>query len=501
MKRNIYSILLSFIALVAMTASCTKFLTEEPKTFDTPQVYYNTAEEMQFSVNGCYSGLSSVFASGIGLALNGHVFFEGLTGLCWREQSGGNDLMGFTLPLVENQDLVNANFWRDYYKAIENCNSTIHGIENSTSDVDEATKNALLAEVYFLRAYYYSRLVSMFGPIPYKITPTSGTADAALPLDSEGTVIDGCIADLQHAETLAENVAWNPANGHVGKGAIKSLLAKVYMMKAGHPCNDSSYYQFAYDKAKEVVNSNTFSLFGSYADLRNQANENVGEFIFCLQREPQHASNALVGTVYPLTAPTIAKSVNGGGGFVPNQSFVDSYEDGPRKDAFFFTEYPSWEDPNVIVKFAPHVFKFFDESADALGELRCGMDYWIIRYADVLLTLAEAKAQADGGSTSDQAAVDAYWQVRSRAVTGETKPSSISFETVFEERVKELAFENITWFDMVRTRKAYDPIQDKVVNIIGHVAEGHPGHPFTEKDMLIPYPYRERTYNPNLVRK
>ena len=70
MKRNIYSILLSFIALVAMTASCTKFLTEEPKTFDTPQVYYNTAEEMQYSVNGCYGGLSSVFASGIGLALN-----------------------------------------------------------------------------------------------------------------------------------------------------------------------------------------------------------------------------------------------------------------------------------------------------------------------------------------------------------------------------------------------------------------------------------------------
>lgn len=484
-----------------MTASCTKFLTEEPKTFDSPTIYYNNEQEMQSSVNGCYAGLESVFASGIGLALNGHVFFEGLTGLCWREQSGGNELMGFTLPLVENLDLVNANFWRDYYKAIENCNSTIEGIETSTAQVAEDTKNALLAEVYFLRAYYYSRLVAMFGPIPYKTKKTTGTANSALPLDSEETVLDGCIADLQHAEMLADKAAWNPANGHVGKGAIKSLLAKVYMQKAGHPCNDVACYELAYEKAKEVVKQNVYSLFGSYADLRNQANENVGEFIFCLQREAQERGNYLVGTVYPLTEPAIAQSVNGGGGFVPNQSFVDSFEEGPRKDAFFFTEYPSFADPSVIVKFPPHVFKFFDDSASALADLKCGMDYWIIRYADVLLTLAEAKTMADGGKTTNADAIDAYWQVRSRAVHGDTKPTTLTFETVFEERVKELAFENITWFDMVRARKAYDPLQDKVVDIIGHMAEGHPGHPFTEKDMLLPYPYRERTYNPNLVRK
>ena len=226
----------------------------------------------------------------------------------------------------------------------------------------------------------------------------------------------------------------------------------------------------------------------------------MGEFIFSIQREKEHAGNPVVANCYPLNSPFIAATVNGGGGFVPNQSFVDSFEDGPRKDAFFYTEYPSFEDPSVIVQFTPHIYKFFDESNDAIANNRYGMDYWVIRYADVLLLMAEAKAMADGGSTSDAAAINAYYQVRSRAVNGAEKPSSITFNQVFKERIHELAFENISWFDMTRARKAYDPVKDQVVDIIGHVAEGHAKHAFTETDMVLPYPMRERKYNPNLVR-
>jgi hypothetical protein len=114
--------------------------------------------------------------------------------------------------------------------------------------------------------------------------------------------------------------------------------------------------------------------------------------------------------------------------------------------------------------------------------------------------MAEAKAMADGGTTSDPAAVEAYHQVHSRAVPADPKPASITFNQVFKERVQELAFENITWFDMVRTRKAYDPVKDQVVDIVGHAAEGHEKYAFKESDLLLPYPMRERKYNPNLVR-
>ncbi len=55
---------------------------------------------------------------------------------------------------------------------------------------------------------------------------------------------------------------WTDASGHVSLGAVKSLLAKVYITMAGYPLRKgNTYYQLAYDKAREVINSNAFTLF------------------------------------------------------------------------------------------------------------------------------------------------------------------------------------------------------------------------------------------------
>src|SRR3546814_19315999 len=80
-------------------------------------------------------------------------------------------------------------------------------------------------------------------------------------------------------------LAWTDNTGHVSMGAVKALLAEVYLTMAGYPLQKGAeYYQLAYDKAKEVINSDQFSLFANYADLRNPANENSGEHIFMVQR-------------------------------------------------------------------------------------------------------------------------------------------------------------------------------------------------------------------------
>lgn len=63
-------------------------------------------------------------------------------------------------------------------------------------------------------------------------------------------------------------------------GAIKTLLAKVYLTMAGYPLQKGNeYYQLAYEKAKEVIDSGAFSLFADYKDLRASENENSGEHI------------------------------------------------------------------------------------------------------------------------------------------------------------------------------------------------------------------------------
>ena len=114
--------------------------------------------------------------------------------------------------------------------------------------------------------------------------------------------------------------------------------------------------------------------------------------------------------------------------------------------------------------------------------------------------MAEAKAMVDGGSTTDSDAIEAYWQVRHRAMPDESKPASLDFDTVYKERIWELCFETQTWFDMLRTRKALNTSNGKVVDLIGLRTPGHEAA-FAEKDLLYPYPLREKRLNPNLVRK
>jgi hypothetical protein len=146
------------------------------------------------------------------------------------------------------------------------------------------------------------------------------------------------------------------------------------------------------------------------------------------------------------------------------------------------------------------VYKFWNPDTVTSG--KDGMDYALLRSADLLLILAEAKAMADGGTTSDATAVEAYWKVRSRAVgESENKPASISFETIYKERMWELCFENQVLYDQLRTRKAFDTDKGQIVNLVGFHSPAHDeGVKWEEADLLMPYPIREKRLNPNLVR-
>jgi len=501
MKRSI-SIFFCSIALVAMVAtSCTKFLTEKPLTFVSPQSYYNTEAEMKSVVSGCYSGLSSVFSGLVGFSMSAHVMFEGLTGNYDRLGAGGSGLkvMGFELPYDTSSEGINENLWKGYYFSVENCNSTIYQLEaklkDGSSQVSDEQIKYFLAEVYTLRAYYYYRLVTIFGPVPYKTERTSGVNNAQIPLDTEETIFNGIVSDLQTAESYMDGQPMTRTDGHISLGAIKSILAKVYLTMAGYPLKKTENYALAYKKANEVIASGAYSLFDDYSKLRNQAYENTGEVIFAIQREPEHASSNLTCFTAPIE-PSICANSSNGGAFVPTAAFYASYEDNDaRKTAFFFSEY------NGQVFERPHVFKYFNEDSKCISDGKDGLDLIVIRYADILLVLAESACA--GGTTTDAAALDAYHLVHSRAFAGAIKPASLSQDDVLKERIFELSSENQTWFDMTRTHKAWNANQKKMVEMMGYSPDGHAtinGHAFTEDDVYISYPAREVRYNPNLVR-
>ena len=121
-----------------------------------------------------------------------------------------------------------------------------------------------------------------------KTEPTVDLNTVKIPRSPKEDIYNQIVEDLKKAEQ--SGLDWSDKTGHVSMGAIKTLLAKVYLTMAGYPLQKGNeYYQLAYEKAKEVIDSGAFSLFADYKDLRALENENSGEHIFMIQREAQDA--------------------------------------------------------------------------------------------------------------------------------------------------------------------------------------------------------------------
>lgn len=508
MKRNILKFSPILCAVAAFTAC--DFLDEDPKTFLSPEVYYTTEAQVIAAVNGPYTFLGDVFSGDIERGTQTYLFTDYLAGYGTRPYAGASTDIYQTQSLTVAEDnLTVGKYWRTSYLAIENCNSVIEGILGSVTDnsgiMSTTSRDKLLGEVYFFRAHFYFNLVRLFGEVPMKTTSTQ-SLDVSMELSSQESVYAQIEADLLEAEKLmtAASAPITAVDGRVTLGAVKALLAKVYLTEAGYPMQKGNeYFAKAYQKAGELVGK--YSLASSYGAMRDAAYSNGGEYIWALQRNADEAGSPVHNNALPYPAPAKAISTNpdSGGAMAPHVAFYQSFDEGDLRAAekgFFFTSHTSLDGSAEVTFDRPYLYKWWDKNAAATG--KSGANWPFIRYADVLLMVAEAKASADGGMTSDPTAVDAYWAVRSRALPGETKPASITTNQVIKERIHELCFEDQTWYDMIRTRKALNTTTGQIVNIVGMRTPGHAeGAFFAEEDLIFPYPIREVRLNPNLVRQ
>jgi len=119
---------------------------------------------------------------------------------------------------------------------------------------------------------------------------------------------------------------------------------------------------------------------------------------------------------------------------------------------------------------------------------------YIMRYAELLLIHAEA-ILAGGTSTSDPAALKSFNAVRNRA--GLPAVSSFTFDDLFKERRKELAYEGDYWFDLGRLPRA----QAIAIMSAQNRGDMYTAQYFTpdESDFTLPYPANDVAKNPKLL--
>lgn len=472
---------------------CSDFLDESDPSNFTEENYFTQPAHARSSVNAIYTPLREPMVSGFG-------------GGTWMMPEFATGLAGTDLGQAVNsyfiKDLRNTSdngygqtYWTQYYKGIAGANLSLAKIPGITMDATEMKK--VLGEAYFLRAFYYFQLVQMFGNIPLVTQPVNLQSDQLRPSAATPEVIyNQIVEDLKAAE--ASGLPMTENSGKVTLGAVKSLLAKVYLTMAGYPLQKgAAYYDLAAKKAEEVIDSKAFKLFTTYDDLHNPAKKNIEENIFMIQYKTQLIPSNWQVSIIPYNKNISAYSDETGGIYATGD-FVKSFEAGDlraQEKQFFFTKFTNESDRSKVVDLGGYfIYKHFDNVAQT-SSANSDLNWPVIRYADVLLMYAEASNEVGGPSAKAYEAVNA---IRTRAqlpaLAGLTKDTFR--EAVWAERWHELCFENITWFDMARLRKAYNVTTKKFDNYVGHKFSYGPT--LTERELLFPIPTAEIRNNTNL---
>lgn len=489
-----YTLMLSI--LFTLVVGCDGFLEEQNKSAITQENYFTTAAQAESAISGIYPDLYSLH-SGLHYGEAAWVSMELIVGHAntLGQSAYNNGLINHDNSTIEPHFEV---LWRGFYRGIANANLSIKNIP--AIEMDESRKKKLMGEAHFLRALYYYYLVRLYGDLPLIVDPIDYSSPNLFPQrDGAQAIYDLIVSDLKTAE--ASGLPFVDRTGRASLGAVKSLLASVYLTMAGHPLNKGAeYYGLAAQKAEEVIDNKGYTLFDSYKFLHDRAHKNQGELIFQVQYLYGVQDNNITQMVSPDKA-SISRIASEIGALVARDEFVNSYEPNDkraREKEYYFREYPSLANPNNIINFGEYaLFKFWlEEAAGVGGDRQSDLNWTILRLPEVMLIYAEASNEVNG---PQEKALNQVNLIRARA---ELQPlsglSKDEFrEAIWRERYHELSFENKAYFDIQRTHKAYNLATGKFEDVFTYQNES--GTTFTEQYLLWPIPQSEMDANSNLT--
>ena len=505
--KNISKALLCGTVLLG-PVGCSDFLIEEPPSNLTADSFYQIPDHAEAGLASVYAD-ARFFGGGAGIFSSNWQLLEALTGTSTTETAQNSDLNNLYSLSHDGNTAHVVNWWNGTYRLIANANQVLDRVPAITP-MPEAQKAKILGEARFLRAWAYFMAVRLWGDIPLITTPQTATSEDFRPARApQESVYNLIVEDLLAAEAAIP--AWTDVSGRVNLAAVKTQLAKVYLTMAGFPLNKgASHYKLAADKALEVItyanaNPTAINLFPNYEDVHREQTENRLEHLFMLQYNALVAGNPM-DNFYGNFKPINFNGPTGTGSSIPTLDFYNSFEAGDRRtkdqEGYFYTTYFTNGTGARFELGRPYVFKHFNRTSNgtegAPGTRQNNLNVPQIRYAETLLIYAEAQNEV-GGPT--QETYDALKRIRDRAQL--TTPAlgtytQASFrEAVWRERTYEFCYEQITWFDMVRTRKVFNETTKGFDNFVGHVNLST-NKALEEKHLLLPLPRQEILNNPNL---
>jgi len=490
----------SFLFLLLLAGACTK-LDETKYLYDTVNStgFYQTDAELSSAVGAAYANLSGIASNNHYLTINEVTTDECVVPTRGPDWGDGGRWVRLKTHTYNSLDPDPANGWNFCYSGINTCNRLIATLSKFTNPKIPQ----YIAELRGLRAIYYYWLLDWYGNVPISIDFSSTTAPTNSTRDQVYALVESEL--LAVASVLPHT---GPANestyGRVNAYTCWAALAKLYLnaeVYTGTPQWDKCIAA-----CDSVINSGMYALTPNYADNFSQLNKGVPETIFTIPYDHVHeqGNNIQMMTLNGLNQNTYNMNAQPWNGFASVQEFYASYIDpvqnpgpqgqvvgtdpqgdsvtgtldkrlsnflvGPQygsdgkqlQDGGYEKSGPGYAgDPDgagivftpFINELAPTAWRQSGARIAKWGFYQ-GMtgnmdnDFALFRYADILLTAAEATARKNN-DWNNAYALTIVNQIRT--VHGGVAPFTTMTDTSFlAERGREMFFEGMRRQDMIR---------------------------------------------------
>ncbi|MES2276058.1 MAG: RagB/SusD family nutrient uptake outer membrane protein [Bacteroidota bacterium] len=413
MKKIYFKCLILIISITVF--SCKKALDTKPTDFISSATWYNNAKEMDAALNGVYYNLS-----------RGNMYQEFGSSLftnfnCVDEAVILSNTVNISQKFDYNSSYADiANLWRTLYNGIEIANNLLANIDKP-QDMDQASRDAVKGQAEFLRAYYYFLLVSNWGDVPLKLTPTASVNDINYPRTPAKEVYAQIVKDMIEAESLVRPISYYGAtgSGRITKSAVQGILARVYLYWAGYPNNDPSKYAESLKWSTKLIQSGLHSLNPDYQQIfinliqdKYDIKESIWEVEFYTTGvgDVKAKQGAIGSSYYSITQSNIANGYSGGAAGAMGSQF-NKYEPNDARRDWCIASY-SYLGNNTLTKvywtpsqiYERRIGKFRREYELTAAKVAnyTPTNFPVLRYSDVLLMAAEAENEVNGPNNAYQ---------------------------------------------------------------------------------------------------
>jgi len=463
------------IVMIGLSLIGCDVLDENPKSLLAPENFLSEEQGVDGVLLGAYRHLANSTGNN-----RGEIGIQEFTGDILRQHSGGENssaIQYIQFTHGPETGIFAGTLWSPKWSAIRNANIVLENVEEGNFSTEK--KDLFQAEARFIRAVAYYKLYLAFGPVPLR---TGTDQPLNLPRPSEEEMQQFIESELLDIIPSLPSPGRESAYGRAHNGATKAYLIKFYL--------NTKQWQKSANMAQELINMAQYDLFPDYENLFKVENEMNNEFIWVIQltASTELNSNTWITAAFPpnfakAEPDFFAKPIDEGfewresltriaSQYTLYDTFVDSFDPDDERQKLIMIKYSN-SDGDIIDLYGNDDSRPFKFWPDPNNQGRAhGNDLPQIRYADILLSRAEALNEING---PNQESINLINQVRNRAGIDDLSLGDFSSqdelrEHILKERGWEFWAEGLRHYDLVRMGKLVEFAQAREANAQSHHA-------------------------------